>query len=460
MLILGFGRATQMIIMFASYRLLSSFFTKSEMSSYYFLLSIAGLFGLIIANPIGMYLNRIIHISKNENKLNSVVLFFFKSMSLLSLITVPIVFIFQSKLSNADLSISIVALALFIFVIGSTLNGTFVSMLNILAEDRAFVALTSLTALIGLSLSVFGVKFIFLSPIVWILGQGIALSLFGLIAIFLIRKKIAPDDKNFELNKNQILKFSIPILMTNIFVWIMSQSFRFFLKGSVDDSLLGEMAFGLGLATALAVAVEYLFQQLLFPSFYSALGDDKIVREDSWNKLFSKSAPAFICLVLYMTALSPFIMNLLADSKFQGAFMYFALGAVVELFRMLGNVVNMAYQSEMRTKDSVLSYVSGGLVTLCGILFISMNPNYLRYTPFVLILGQLVIFLSLFIKLKQIINIEIPYTKILKYFMLGLVFLPSLFLQNEAEIFISSSICFIAGLYLLFLFHSIQKEET
>ncbi len=460
MLILGFGRATQMIIMFASYRLLSSFFTKSEMSSYYFLLSIAGLFGLIIANPIGMYLNRIVHSAKNENKLSSVVQFFFKSMSLLSLVTVPIVLIFQNKLSNTDLSISIVALAMFIFVLGSTLNGTFVSMLNILSADRAFVALTSLTALLGLSLSVFGVKFIFLSPIVWILGQGIALSLFGLVAIFLIRKKLSSYGQKFELNKNQIIKFSIPILMTNVFVWIMSQSFRFFLKGSVDDSLLGEMAFGLGLATALAVAVEYLFQQLLFPSFYAALGDDKIVRDDTWNKLFSKSAPAFICLTLYMTALSPFIMNLLADPKFQSAFIYFALGAVAELFRMLGNIVNMAYQSEMRTKDSILPYAFGGLVTLCGIIFISINPYYLNYTPFALIIGQVVIFLSLFIKLKKIIKIYFPLMKMLKYFLLGLIFLPSLLLQKDINMLTSSIVCGLSGLYLLFLFHTIQKEES
>ncbi|MBH49053.1 MAG: hypothetical protein CME71_12870 [Halobacteriovorax sp.] len=460
MLLLGFGRAAQMIIMFASYRLLSSFFTKAEMSSYYFLLSIAGLFGLIIANPIGMYLNRIIHQSKNHKQLNSVVLSFFKAMTILSLVTVPIVFIFQTKLSNDDLSILIIALALLVFVLGATLNGTFVSILNILSEDRAFVILTTLTALIGLSLSVVGVKFILLNPIIWILGQGIALAVFGLVALILICKKIDPDTSSFKLDKDQIIKFSMPILFTNIFVWIMSQSFRFFLKGNVDDSLLGEMAFGLGLATALAVAVEYLFQQLLFPSFYAALGDDKLVREDSWNKLFSKSAPAFICLTIYMITLSPFIISLLADSKFHGAFVFFALGAVVELFRMLGNMVNMAYQSEMRTKDSILSYVYGGLVTLCGIVFISHNPENLYYTPFVLILGQFTIFSSLFLRLRKIITINYPVKALLKFLFLGLLLLPALFFRKDPNLIISVVVCSVCGLYLLFLFYQIQKEKA
>lgn len=460
MLILGFGRAMQMIIMFASYRLLSSFFSKAEMSSYYFLLSIAGLFGLIVANPIGMYLNRIIHKSKNDKQLNSVVQYFFKSMSVLSLITVPIVFIFQSKLSNTDLSILLVALALFVFVLGATLNGTFVSMLNILSEDRAFVALTTLTALIGLALSVIGVKFLLPNPMIWILGQGIALSFFGLIALLLIKRKISPDEKPFTLDRAQILKFSMPILFTNVFVWIMSQSFRFFLKGAVDDSLLGEMAFGLGLATALAVAVEYLFQQLLFPNFYAELGDDKLIREGSWNRLFSKSAPAFICLTLYMTILSPFIISLLADSKFHGAFTFFALGSIVELFRMLGNMVNMAYQSEMRTKDSIVSYVCGGVVTLSGIIYISLNPGYLRFTPFVLILGQATIFLFLFAKLGRIITINYPINKVFKYFGAGLLFLPALIFKDEPTIIVSTIVCFVFGLYLLFLFYKIQKEDA
>lgn len=456
---MSLGRAFQMAIMFASYRLLSSFFSTEEMSSYYFLLSISGLFGLIIANPLGMYLNRITHRAKNENELNSLVSIFSKIMLVLAIVVIPIVFASQGKLDKTDISIFAISLMLFSYVIGTTLNGTFVSMLNILSFNNAFVALTILTSLIGLVLSVVAVKLISNDPIFWLIGQSTSLILFGLIALVVIKKKIGDDKKSYKINKKEVYAFCFPILITNIFVWVMSQSFRFVLKGSVNDALLGEMAFGLGLASALAVAVEYLFQQLLFPGFYAALNDTKEDREKSWNNLFSKSAPAYICLVMYMSILSPFILNVLADDKFKGAVAFFSFGAVCELFRMLGNMVNMAYQSEMKTKKAVSSYALGGVLTFLGIIFISFNDKLLYATPYVLIAGQFAIFSSLFLNLKKIMKIESVSRKSIQYLFMCSPFFISCFLYNKINLSISILTCVVFGLYLLFLFHRIQKDN-
>lgn len=460
MLTLGLGRAVQMVIMFATYRLLSTFFSTEEMSSYYFLLSISGIFGLIIANPIGMYLFRIAHRAKNENELNSLVSVFSKIMLCMATIIIPIVFIVQGKLEKTDISIFVVSLMLFSYVVGTTLNGTFVSMLNILSINNVFVVLTILTSLIGLLLSFVSIKFVSNDPIFWLLGQSVSLIFFGFIALFYIKKKINEDKKIYKINKKEIYAFCFPILLTNIFAWIMSQSFRFFLKGSVNDSLLGEMAFGLGLASALAVAVEYLFQQLLFPGFYAALNDTKEDREKSWNKLFSKSAPAYICLIMYMSILSPFILNILADDKFSGAVAFFSLGAVCELFRMLGNMVNMAFQSEMKTKKAISSYAAGGVLTLMGVMFICFNRELLYVTPYVLIIGQFAIFLTLFLNLKKIMKIDSVVTKLTQYLLMSLPFLLSTFLYNQKTILISILTCAVFGLYLLFLFYKIQKDKA
>jgi O-antigen/teichoic acid export membrane protein len=314
--------------------------------------------------------------------------------------------------------------------------------------------------MLGLGLSIVSVKFINHNPILWLAGQGLSLILFGLLALWIIKKKHHHENKNYSFNRKELFSFAVPILITNIFVWIMSQSFRFFLKGSVNDNLLGEMAFGLGLASALAVAIEYLFQQLLFPSFYSALLNAKEDREKSWNKLFAKSAPAYVCLVMYMGLLSPFILNVLADDKFRGAITFFALGAVLELFRMLGNMVNMAYQSEMKTKSAISSYAIGGVITLSGILFISWHTEYLFLTPAILILGQFSIFLSLFFNLKKLMNVESVLKKVLLSILKGLPFLLVVFLYDYRNLYISIFTCGVCGLYLLFLFHQIQKDEV
>lgn len=458
MLILGLGRVTQMIVMFASYRLLSSFFTAAELSSYYFLLSISGFFGLLIANPIGMYLSRIIHTAKSQKKLNSVVLLFLKVFSVTSLIVLPIIFIFRSKIDESQLGIYFIAFALLLYVLGSTLNGFFITALNILSKNIPFVILTALTAITGLIFSISVVTLYDNSPVLWMLGQAIASILFGLIAVLILKRSVSGDKSSFTLNRKELLNFSVPILITNIFIWIMTQSFRFILKGSVDDTLLGEMAFGLGMATGIAVAVEYLFHQLLLPDFYSGIDQDRQLREDSWNQLFFKSVPAFICLAMYMTILSPFIMNVMAHEKFKNAYIFFALGSIVEMFRMTGSMVNLAFHSEMKTAKSVKSYMIGGTVTLVGIVWISLNVDMLYLTPYILILGQLLIFLFLFWKLKSILKIKNHFGILLKYAVLGLVFLFALFVEKGSNIYISIGVCFVFGLYLLFLFQKIQKE--
>ena len=460
MLVLAFGRATQMLIMFATYRLLSTFFSTEEMSTYYFLLSIAGFFGLIVANPLGMYLNRIIHRAKKEDLVNAVVTTFAKLMVALTLIVVPVVLMAQSKISDRSFSILIIGFMLLAYVVGTTINGTFVSILNILAINNAFVVLTILTSLIGLMTSIFFVKFINHDPIFWLLGQSVALIIFGLIALFFIKRHGPSNTNSYKINKKEVMAFAIPILVTNIFVWIMSQSFRFFLKGSINDAVLGEMAFGLGLATALAVAVEYLFQQLLFPDFYSALNDTKADREKSWNKLFSKSAPAYICLVVYMSTLSPFIINVLADGKFQNATKFFALGSVYEFFRMLGNMNNMAFQSEMKTKKAILPYAVGGLLTISGIVYISFNPEFISYTPHVLIAGQYVIFQSLLTNQRKMMTIVFPGKQIFKSILMSLPFLLSLYVVPYKNLMVSIATCGVFGVYLLFLFYKIQKDDV
>lgn len=458
MLVLGFGRAMQMIVMFASYRLLSSLFSAADLSSYYFLLSISGFFGLLVANPIGMYLSRIIHLSKAKNNLNSALIFFLRAFLLSSLIVIPIIISFHAKIDETQLNVNFIALVLMLYVLGATLNGFFISALNILSKNILFVILTSLTAVVGLGFSLGIVTFYDNSPVLWMLGQAIATILFGLIAVVMLKKSITDDSSDFKLNKNEFLNFSFPILITNIFIWIMSQSFRFILKGTVDDTQLGEMAFGLGMATGLAVAVEYLFQQLLLPNFYSELDQDSQLREDSWNKLFFRSVPAFVCLAMYMSILSPFIMNVMADAKFKNAFIYFALGSVIELLRMMGSMVNMAFHSEMKTGKSVKAYMLGGTVTLVGIVYVSLNVDMLYLTPYILILGQLLISLSLFWRLKKLITIKNPITIIAKYAAMGLVFLLALLVEQNQNIYVSFGVCFLFGLYLLFIFHKIQRE--
>ena len=141
-LLVTFGRVAQMVVMLVTYRVLSTLFSVSDMGLYYFLLSIASAFGLIYANPIGMYTNRVLHTWRDTNALMknlNLVLAVFLMGSLLT----PIGLLFiKDKVLMGDLSLTLILSTLVFYVFSTSINGTLVPALNLLGHTTQFVAWT------------------------------------------------------------------------------------------------------------------------------------------------------------------------------------------------------------------------------------------------------------------------------------------------------------------------------
>ncbi|MGZ3809725.1 MAG: hypothetical protein ACXVCE_16705, partial [Bacteriovorax sp.] len=186
LLIISVGRLSQMLIMFLTYRVLSSILSVPDMGVYFFLLSISAAFGLIYANPIGMYANRMQH-SWREN---GVLLSNFKTIILSflvgSLLTIPLLFFFKQKISLEHGQWPLVAGTLVLYVFSTSINGTLVPSLNILGFTNHFVIWTLLTNLVGLILSYLLVTYVSPQPLYWLIGQGISFVFFGVVAYLVL----------------------------------------------------------------------------------------------------------------------------------------------------------------------------------------------------------------------------------------------------------------------------------
>lgn len=469
LIILTFGRLSQMLIMFFTYRVLSSLLTVSEMGIYYFLLSISAAFGLIYANPIGMYTNRMMHGWLDHGVLHRNLKTVILSFLVGSFLTIPFLFLFRQKISLDDQSLISLISVLVFYVFSSTLNGTIIPSLNLLGFTKQFVIWNFITSAVGLLLSYLIVKYVAAGPLNWLVGQGLAFFLCGIIGlIVLFVKTKEKDGKTFkvegiESRLKNVLKFSFPIVVTNVAVWSLGQSFRFFYKENVNLNLLGELAFGLGLATSLSVAVEYLLQQIYLPGFYKELNDPLKSNTEVWNKLLNKLLSPYLYLMMFMIGLSPFIMNILADVKFKNSYQYLALGALVEFFRMSGNVFSMATHSEMKTNKAVGPYLLGGGITIIGVLAICKHPNYVYLTPFCLMAGYLAALIYLKINVGKIIDVKIQYKTIFKSGSISLIFLTGLFLTRFSEKILTSVLVVgVYGLFFAFLMYQAylsQKED-
>ncbi|MGZ3789767.1 MAG: lipopolysaccharide biosynthesis protein [Bacteriovorax sp.] len=464
LLIISVGRLSQMLIMFLTYRVLSSILSVPDMGVYFFLLSISAAFGLIYANPIGMYANRMQH-SWREN---GVLLSNFKTIILSflvgSLLTIPLLFFFKQKISLEHGQWPLVAGTLVLYVFSTSINGTLVPSLNILGFTNHFVIWTLLTNLVGLILSYLLVTYVSPQPLYWLIGQGISFVFFGVVAYLVLYKNIKENSNRPRAKINdrikRVARFALPILFTNIAVWILGQSFRFFYKEKVDPTILGELAFGLGLATSLSVAIEYLFQQLYLPGFYSEINDPLKDNGVVWNKLLNKLVPSYIYFIFFLIGLSPFLMRVLADVKFKNSGHYLALGACVEFLRMLGNTLTMATHSEMKTHKTIGPYLSGGLVTLIGVLYIGHYPEYVKLTPFCLMAGYLTASILLAINVRKMIKIKLNLADLGKSFLSSFVFLAALSMSRfSGKLFFSIGINFVFGLFLLFLFYQSYLKQ-
>ena len=462
LLIISFGRLTQMLLLFATVRVLSKVFTVDEMGNYYFLLSIAAAYGLIWANPIGMYVNRKIHewhnngvLKKNLYKINLLYI-------VGALLLIPILIIFRSKL-NSETSVLVASSILITFIFSTTVNNTLIPALNLLGESFKFVILTNLTNILGLVISYVFVTTILHDPYMWLLGQAISFLVLSVIAMLFISKMNLKTSKEIDsnFNLNELLKFGVPVAFTNVFVWGMSQSFRFFLKDNIDSDYFGKMVFGFGLATSLCVAVEYLFQQLYLPKFYNDLNETSEKKQIAWNVYLNKVVPSYLALILFIIGLSPFLMKLLADLKFKDSFKFLAVGAIIEFLRMLGNVFNMAMHANMNTKKSVVPYVLGGSFTILTILFIGHNPKYASWIALSLAGGHLLSSIILKNEVNKIFKINFDFSNFFKVACLAFVLLiPILINSEDKNALYSMTIIFPFGLVLLGIFYwQFKKHE-
>lgn len=438
----------------------------ADMGVYYFLLSISSAFGLVYANPIGMYANRMIHSWLDHGVLLKNLKVIITSLFIGSLLTIPFLFLFKQKISLDDHHWLALVCILVFYVFASTFNGTIIPSLNLLGFTNNFVVWTLLTNVLGLLISYLLVKLVSPHPLNWLIGQGIGFVFCAVVAYAILAFRI--NDKKPIISINQITrlervaKFSIPIVITNLAVWVLGQSFRFFYKENVDLTILGELAFGLGMATSLCVAVEYLFQQLYLPDFYKKINNSSESKSAVWNSLLQKLIPPYVFVTFFLIGLSPFILRVLADVKFKNSVKYLALGAVVEIFRMFGNVFTMATHSEMKTYKTVGPYLAGGAITLIGILYICKHPQLVAFTPFCLILGHLTALTYLTISVKRMFEFKLPVSTILKCILISSIFLSALLLSKFSDNLLNSILINVAyGLILiLFLYQSYKKSRT
>ncbi len=462
-LLLAFGRVSQVLIMFLSYRVMTKVLSVQEVGFYLLLMSIISYFGLVVVGPVGNFISRKIH--GWEERKESLNMFFLFNLFLVgvSILVFPTIYIASNFNEFQGYSWTVVALAVSLFLFSTSWNNTLIPMLNLLGYRKSFVLFTFLTQLCCLIFSFLAVNSIMETALYWFIGQAFSFLIWFLVAMLFFKtqtKEKLDVSQAFSTLSRERLKglvtFSLPFVFTNISMWVLNQSYRPVVERLYGLEILGLIGIGLGLSSSLSTSFEYLMQQFYLPNFYKSINSlDQNIREKSWNILFTKLVPLYLSVAVFLSIASKFLINLLADTKFESAWVYLSIGAIIEFLRMTNNVFCLAAQSEYNTKKTIVPYFIGAVATFLLFYLVYYMGVSTVFVPMSIVFGNVLVMAVLYFSINRDFSLNFDLKPLVKSLLLSfpmfLVLIPSFEINLLSSVVVLASL----GTYLLFVLYTL-----
>ncbi len=464
-IVLSVGRLLQALLAIFTLRLLTEVLPQDQVGQQYVINSMILWFSMVLINPVGMYVNRHLHEWKKENalvyymkKLNS----YFLIIAVLSLVIVFLCSYFSVfKNITMDLSMYFYFLA---FIYLSTWFQTITSMFNLFNQQKIFIILSILSQFLGLLFAFLLTHFFKVESLYWLFGllSGQVVSL--IVAIIFFKKHFYSDQRLIPARDSFFQKttflFCYPVAITTLFMWFNTQGYRLYLESEIGLASLGALGVGLGLAASVSSVVESITTQFLFPRYYESLVRSSVSdRVQSWNELWLKSLCIYVPFCFLTVSASTFLVRVLTAKQFHHIASLVCLGAFVELFRQLSNILYLVAHGEKKTQQTIVPYLTGALACILGFLIIQ---KWFSISPFsvgiVLIVSGVFIFSFNILNAYRMIPINLNLKFIFKTLLFSTPILSVFFLSSDESstlnLFLSLS---LVGIYLLAVTAFLQK---
>jgi len=459
-LLLAGGRLAQALLAIASLRLLTALLSPAQVGSMFLMLSLTSWFGLFLLNPVGMFINRHIHGWHQGNILLGRFQIFNLYILAVSVLALPLIFagkVFWGLGADIPLFHFMAAVALYVFTY--TWSQTAVQALNMLERRGAFVGLSVLTAALGLLFSVCISYLAGRTAYAWIYGQVLAYVLVYIPARLKI-KGIKPVPAEGQRScpgspagsgLGPLWQFAAPLSIATFFMWMQTQSYRVIVEKFAGAEFLGYLAIGLSIATSLAGVTESLVQQLYYPDFYKRIhGAAQSDRVAALSDLARKTIPVYVMLALFTLFMAQHLTRLLVNPKFHAAWKFAAIGALIELFRMITNIFSAAAHSEMKTSALIWPYFWGGLVTSAAVLTACVLGVPKLFIPAGMAAGGLLTLVLVKRRMGELADFRIDKASVLKSLFLCAGFIPALLFGRQDPLWRAVLIVAVFGLYFIF----------
>ncbi|MBI4727339.1 hypothetical protein HY768_09015 [candidate division TA06 bacterium] len=458
-IVIGTGRVMQIVLSLVSVRLFTMLLSPSQVGNLFLINSIIAFFGLVLINPVGMYLNRRLHHWFSRGRMPDVFFVFNLYLMGVSLVSLPIV-LFLTKVLHVGSGLNVMVLMTFVMmnIYVSSWNQTIIPALNMLQHRKSFVAFSLLTTIIGLACSVIFVSLIERGALWWLLGQVSAQSVVTIAAFVyfhkitrakisrgIARRNYSPGNIKYAFN------FVLPLAVTTLFWWLQNQSYRMIVEHIVGLEYLAMIGLGLSIAANISAAVESLVQQFYYPIYYGQINtDDKATRQTAWEKMAGFTLPIYVSTAIFAALLSPFIVSVLAGPRYQGVTIYVVIGALIELFRASSGLLASVAHAELKTRYLVKPYFIGALCAVAGVYFGARQLHSQVFIPLALVLSGFMVMIVMFFEMNRVMPIQFNWPALARSFLMSLPLVAVLAAYHLSQsLVVSVAVCAVSGIYFI-----------
>ena len=370
-LIVFFGRLCVAVIALLSLRLVTTYLSPADFGQLSILISIQVFCGLFLVNPAGQYINIHTHQWWSDHtlfqRLKRYRIYIYIVSATGSVITYLLAHYYEIDpwLGGG---------AIFFIILFGTWNSTLLPMLNMLGFRGASITLTISSAALGLVASILLVRNDG-GATGWFIGQSIGLALGAMLAIIFFKKHAPPikdDHRKIKLISNsKIISYCFPLAVATGFMWCQLSGYRFIVDHYWGITALGFLSAGLLIPAQISGLFESLVMQFLYPYFYSKVSGEYSQEglRSSMSDLLNVVFPIYIVFSGSVIIAAPYLTALLLGPQYQDQSYFFVVGVLVELFRMLANILGNAAHVRRESALLTIPYGLGAAATLGAFIF-------------------------------------------------------------------------------------------
>lgn len=394
------GRLAAAVMALISIRAVTTFLTPEQYGELSLLITVQMFCGLFLVNPVGQHINLHTHAWWDDGTLIARLKSYRHYVLAVSLVGGAVVLSVGKQHSLEQLFWT--SIAMLAMVVAGTWNSTLIPMLNMLGFRAASVLWSITTVAIGLATSVLLVIWL-PSAAAWFIGQAVGMVMGALGASYVLRHHALRFRHSLTklplLNRQTILTYCLPLAFATGFMWLQLSGYRFLIESYWGLEQLGFLVIGLQLAGQIWGLVESLAMQFLYPLFYRRVSahENRADVESAFSDLLNTLVPVYFVITGLLVLSAPYLLNVLVAPQFQDAIPFVMLGAVIEMCRVLGNLLSSAAHVRRKTKSLALPYALGSMTVLTFIYFSGMWQLEIGWAGIGLLVGGVVMFIAMLI---------------------------------------------------------------